>query len=77
MRPLRSGDKGPGVEDIQRRLLTLGFELGRTGIDGVFLGRTLEAVRAFQRAQGLDEDGLVGDETWSALVDVPRLRKNW
>lgn len=70
MRPIRSGDRGPAVEDIQRRLLTLGFELGRTGIDGVFLGRTLEAVRAFQRAQGIDEDGLVGDATWSALVDA-------
>lgn len=70
MRPIRSGDRGPAVEDIQRRLLTLGFDLGRTGIDGVFLGRTLEAVCAFQRAQGIDEDGLVGDETWSALVDA-------
>lgn len=70
MRPIRSGDRGPAVEDIQRRLSTLGFDLGRTGIDGVFLGRTLEAVRAFQREQGLSEDGLVGDETWSALVDA-------
>lgn len=70
MRPIRSGDRGPAVEDVQRRLLTLGFDLGRTGVDGVFLGRTFDAVRAFQQAQGLDEDGLVGGETWAALVDA-------
>lgn len=70
MKPVRSGDRGPAVEDIQRRLRTLGYELGPTGVDGVFFGRTAEAVRAFQAAHELAEDGLVGDETWSALVDA-------
>lgn len=70
MRIIRSGDRGPAVEDVQRRLLSLGYELGRTGVDGVFLGRTCEAVKAFQLSLGLAEDGLVGEETWSALVDA-------
>lgn len=70
MRPVRPGDRGPAVEDIQRRLLTLGYDLGRSGVDGVFLGRTQEAVTGFQRERGLAEDGLVGGETWSALVDA-------
>jgi len=70
MRPVRIGDRGAAVEDIQRRLRTLGYELGITGIDGVFFGLTAEAVRAFQQEHGLAEDGLVGDETWSALVDA-------
>jgi len=70
MKPVRSGDRGPAVEDIQRRLRTLGYELGPTGVDGVFFGRTAEAVRAFQTKHELAEDGLVGDETWSALVDA-------
>ncbi len=70
MKPVRSGDRGPAVEDIQRRLLVLGHELGPTGVDGVFYGRTFDAVRAFQLQHGLSEDGLVGDETWSALVDA-------
>ena len=39
-------------------------------MDGVFLGRTHDAVKAFQAAEGLGEDGIVGDETWSALVDA-------
>jgi len=70
MRPVRPGDRGPAVEDIQRRLLALGYDLGRTGVDGVFYGATTEAVRAFQAKHQLAEDGLVSDETWSALVDA-------
>ena len=70
MRPVRPGTRGPAVEDIQRRLLTLGYDLGPTGVDGVFLGLTAEAVRAFQQQFHLSEDGVVGDETWSALVDA-------
>lgn len=70
MRPVRPGDRGPAVEDIQRRLLALGYDLGRTGVDGVFLGETAHAVREFQLRHDLAEDGLVGDRTWSALVDA-------
>jgi peptidoglycan hydrolase-like protein with peptidoglycan-binding domain len=70
MRPVRPGDRGPAVEDIQRRLLSLGYDLGPTGVDGVFLGLTDEAVRAFQKQFALSEDGIVGEETWSALVDA-------
>ncbi len=70
MRPIREGDRGAAVEDVQRRLITLGAVLGPSGVDGVFLGATLAAVRAFQRARGLDEDGEVGAHTWAALVDA-------
>lgn len=70
MKPVRQGTRGAAVEDIQRRLLLLGYDLGPTGIDGVFFGRTAEAVRAFQDSHGLSEDGTVGDETWAALVDA-------
>ena len=70
MRPIRKGDRGAAVEDVQRRLLVLGADLGATGVDGVFLGATLSAVSAFQRERRLTEDGLVGPETWAALVDA-------
>ena len=69
MRPVRPGDRGAAVEDIQKRLLALGHDLGPTGIDGVFLGQTLAAVTSYQRDRMLDEDGLVGPSTWAALVD--------
>lgn len=70
MKPIRQGDRGPAVEDIQRRLRTLGYPLGRAGIDGIFMGATAEAVRAFQVEHAVGEDGFVGDATWAALVDA-------
>jgi hypothetical protein len=48
----------------------LGYDLGRTGVDGVFLGATAEAVRAFQTEHSLAGDGTVRDDTWSVLVDA-------
>lgn len=69
MKPVRPGDRGPAVEDIQRRLLALGHDLGPTGVDGVYLGQTEVAVRSFQSAHALSEDGYVGEQTWSTLVD--------
>lgn len=69
MRPVKKGDRGSAVEDIQRRLLALEYDIGPTGVDGVFLGATLAAVRDFQASAGVVEDGIVGHETWSALVD--------
>jgi peptidoglycan hydrolase-like protein with peptidoglycan-binding domain len=49
--------------------MALGYDLGPTGVDGVFLGMTRDAVVAFQNERGLSEDGVVGTETWAALVD--------
>ena len=57
MRPIRPGDRGPAVEDIQRRLLALGYDLGITGVDGVFLGRTLEQGRELLAKYGATSEG--------------------
>ena len=68
--PIAQGHRGPAVEDIQKRLLTLGLDLGPTGVDGVYGGITREAVRRFQTNHGLAADGTVSGATWSALVDA-------
>ncbi|MDO9557279.1 MAG: peptidoglycan-binding protein [Coriobacteriia bacterium] len=68
--PIKRGSRGSAVEDIQKRLLMLGYDLGPTGVDGVFLGATWDAVRGFQSERRLTEDGEVGAETWAALVDA-------
>lgn len=70
MKPILPGGRGAAVEDVQRRLLALGYDLGPTGVDGVFLGRTREALVAFQSEHRLSEEGIVGEETWAALVDA-------
>jgi lysozyme len=66
---LRKGSGGPGqqphVERLQRRLNTV--DGAGLNVDGDFGDRTGEAVRAFQRARELTVDGVVGEETWTAL----------
>jgi N-acetylmuramoyl-L-alanine amidase len=62
---IRLGASGDDVTDIQRRLAALGFT---TAVLGVFDDSTNAAVRAFQQQRGLTTDGIVGDETWDALV---------
>lgn len=69
MRLYRVGDQGPAVRDIQDRLAALGFEPGADQ-RAVFRDGTREAVRAFQKAKGLDVDGIVGPNTWRSLYEA-------
>src|SRR5215217_2555937 len=41
--------------------------------DGVFGSGTAAAVRSFQAANGLGQDGVVGAQTWGALVQTVRV----
>jgi hypothetical protein len=56
--------QGPEVAALQTRLNTLGAALT---VDGVFGIGTLKAVRGFQNANGLADDGVVGARTAAAL----------
>jgi hypothetical protein len=64
-RLLRLGLSGPDVKLVQGRLLQLG--VARLAVDGEFGPMTRAAVQAFQRAKGLEVDGVVGPRTWKAL----------
>ena len=57
------------VELLQRALVRAGFNPGP--VDGGFLAgsTTAAAVKAFQAANGLVANGIVGPETWDALPD--------
>ena len=50
---------------LQLALRRAGYDTG--GLDGVFGTRTLDALTAFQRANGLTADGIAGALTWAAL----------
>ena len=65
---LRSGMKGQAVRDLQSRLYALGYY--QAEIDGQFGAATKEAVLLFQRANGLDPDGIVGQETKDILFSA-------
>lgn len=70
VRPVRRGNRGKEVLDIQKRLRGLGFFLGREGVDGFFGPHTELAVKAFQQQRLLLADGVVGDNTWAELVEA-------
>ena len=59
------GSTGSEVDVVQEALADLGFDPGP--IDGRFGPMTLSAVLAFQRALGLQIDGLVGPQTYTRL----------
>ncbi|MGH9263292.1 MAG: peptidoglycan-binding domain-containing protein [Acidimicrobiales bacterium] len=63
---LRKGATGQPVKNAQALLIAHGADL--QGIDGKFGPRTEAAARAFQQSRGLGDDGIVGPETWGALL---------
>ena len=65
-RTLTAGMSGSDVRALQARLTQLKYFPG--AVDGRFSSNTLEAVWAFQEAQGLSVDGAVGPKTERALV---------
>jgi len=66
----QQGDEGQDVAAIQVRLNALGYEVSP---DGDFGPMTTQAVKTFQRDRGLESDGIVGDQTYRALMgrDMP------
>ena len=65
----QKGSKGDDVVDIQKALIDNGYGdyMKGYGADGSFGGRTEKAVKAFQEANGLKVDGIVGEKTLAAL----------
>lgn len=73
-RILKQGSRGEDVRALQQFLADQGYDVGK--VDGDFGRRTAAAVRAFQRASGLNADGEVGTQTAAAMQmpPVPRER---
>jgi N-acetylmuramoyl-L-alanine amidase len=57
------------VADLQTRLEKLGFVIDSLERGGTFGPSTEMAIKEFQQRSGLDVDGIVGDDTWKALVE--------
>ncbi|MDI3403430.1 GH25 family lysozyme [Streptomyces cavernicola] len=62
---VRAGQQGVDVRTVQLLLAAHGFA---TTADGAFGTGTTAKVRAFQKAEGLAADGVVGPATWSKLI---------
>lgn len=63
---LKNGSKGPQVKNLQRLLNARGYSCG--SVDGSFGPKTEAAVKKFQKAKKLDDDGSCGPLTWTALL---------
>ena len=70
---LKNGDKGDEVARLQQALIDLGYLSGKA--DGTFGNRTENALRTFQRKNGLDVDGLAGDITRETLYAKQAAKK--
>ncbi len=68
-RTLRKGDCGVDVKELQQTLLTLKYNLGKYGADGDFGSATEGAVKAFQKDEGLEVDGVFGPASWEKLQE--------
>ena len=60
------GSSGSAVRKLQQTLLDLGYTQIRT-VDGIYGQWTYDAVRAFQKNEGLAVDGIAGVNTLTAL----------
>ena len=72
---LRQGDTGKPVERLQTLLIGRGYYCGgrnyggREQPDGEFGPATEVAVKDLQLAAGINQDGVVGSDEWSALIN--------
>ncbi len=66
----KKGSTGDVVAEVQTRLKKWGYYFGV--VDGVYGSKTEEAVRFFQRKNGLNADGQVGNQTLAALGISPQ-----
>ena len=64
---LRRGSSGEYVTLLQTQLIQRGYDLQPYGADGKYGAKTENAVKAFQKDNGLTADGICGKNTWSAL----------
>ena len=70
---LRKGSSGKYVVELQKDLISLGYNVGNTGADGKYGEKTEKAVKEFQKdhedtdGRALKIDGIVGEKTWTAL----------
>jgi N-acetylmuramoyl-L-alanine amidase len=67
--PLRTGDAGDAVRDLQQRLTALGLDTSAEP-RGIFGSQTAVAVEAFQHQRGLPSSGQCDAPTWTALVEA-------
>lgn len=62
---VKNGSKGGSVYVLQAFLTAKGYYTGK--VDGIAGSLTEKAIKAFQKAMGLSQDGIAGQKTWAAV----------
>jgi len=65
--PVETMMKGVEIKALQTKLLSMGFEIGPDGADGLYGGNTKKAVMEYQKYKGLTPNGVVDESVWRAL----------
>jgi hypothetical protein len=66
--PLKPGDTGAAVVQLQKALTAAGYSPGKA--DGDYGDATTNAVKSFQADHGLTADGIAGSKTLAALSNA-------
>ncbi|MDD6049862.1 MAG: peptidoglycan-binding protein [Clostridiales bacterium] len=72
--PLKRGDKGAEVKEVQTALKNLGYAVGK--VDGSYGAKTQAAVKLFQARNGMTVDGKVGQRTLDRLFSPDAVPAN-
>ena len=72
---LQYGDQGEAIKAMQTMLIFIGYSCGSAGADGIFGADTEAALRKFQKAAGIDADGLYGPISKEKLTEA-YMKKN-
>ena len=70
LKVLKYGDRNAFVKQIQRLLIATGFDMPKYGADGEYGTETVEAVKKFQKQNGIPENGAVDMNTMLKLLGV-------
>jgi peptidoglycan hydrolase-like protein with peptidoglycan-binding domain/lysophospholipase L1-like esterase len=65
------GDSGASVGKVQAKLLDLGFDIGKEGVDNKFGPHTEEAIKLYQTSIGAKPTGELTDSDISKLLNAP------
>lgn len=67
---LAIGSRGDEVKKLQQHLIDAGYDLGAYGLDGVYGNATANAVKKYQKDNGLTVDGIAGNNTLSKMYST-------
>ena len=66
---LEQGAKGDEVKKLQQKLFDMGYDIGTSGVDGIFGPKTQEALKKFQKDSKIKPTGIFDQKTFDKLGD--------